>query len=161
MGTRTSTVRKSGQLPTSKPMASARRVSLFRREIRISLSSAAIDILFARAAVLSEGQADESGYFGSTMITIDCARAADLVSDPCDAATVERIATLISIDERVAQRARGIGIKEAERLAGSRLSAPKLDMHVRQNGVHLHIDLDVEAATKSAAAVTKTAGAKN
>ena len=39
-------------LPGRKPMATARRVSLFEREIRVRLSSAAVEILFELAAVL-------------------------------------------------------------------------------------------------------------
>ena len=54
-----------------KPMATARRVSLYEREIRVHLGTAAIEILFASAEVLSEGQRHGARYFGSTMIGID------------------------------------------------------------------------------------------
>src|SRR6266545_3755295 len=95
-------------LPPKKPMATVRRVSLFEREIRIGLSAAAIEILFDLASVLSEGAREPEGYFGSTMITIELARAAVLVSDPCDASTVHRLAELIATDARVFERARGL-----------------------------------------------------
>ena len=52
-------------------MARARRVSLFQREIRISLSSAALDILYNLAQVLSEGGVDGDAFYGSVMVTID------------------------------------------------------------------------------------------
>ena len=126
-------------------MAAARRVSLFQRDVRICLSSAAVEILFDRASVLSEGALDGDGYFGSTMITFDCARAAHLVSDSCDPATVRRVRDLVGGDERVRERARTLGTHEAERLAGAMLLQSQVDMRVRANGNHLHIDLDIEA----------------
>jgi hypothetical protein len=132
-------------LPPRKPMAAARRVSLFEREIRVGLSSAAVEILFQLASILSEGAREEGGYFGSTMITIDLARAAALVSDPCDATTVRRVADLLSADGRVRERARAVAAAEADRLAGSPLGRAQIDLRVRTSGRHLHIDVDVEA----------------
>lgn len=132
-------------LPPRKPMRSARRVSLFEREIRIRLSSSAIDILFQLAAPLSEGQVDGDHYFGSTMITFDLGRAGALVSDECDEETARRAADLIAGDERVLERARALGIREATRLAGVGLRPPQIDVRVRRTGQHLHLDMDIEA----------------
>jgi hypothetical protein len=126
-------------------MISARRVSLFEREIRIGLSSAALEILFDLASVLSEGEAEEGGYLGSTMITIDLVRAAPLVSDPCDTNTVRHVAELLATDRRVRERARDLAAAEAGRLAGASLGSAQIDLRVRQSGHHLHIDVDVEA----------------
>jgi hypothetical protein len=137
--------REEGLLPPRKPMASARRVSLFEREVRVRLSSAAVEILFERASILSEGQQEDGGYYGSTMITVDCARAAHLVSDSCDAAVVKRVRDLCAADERIRERARAVGVGEAERLAGTELAEPQVDVRVRASGAHLHIDVDVEA----------------
>lgn len=135
-------------LPKRKPMAVSSRVSLFSRDVQLSLSSAAIDILFAKASVLSEGQVENSGYFGSTMITFDCTRAADLISDACNPATVRRVCDLLGADERVRNRARKLGSTEAARLAGTQLRRAHVDMRVRASGNHLHIDLDVEGKTR-------------
>ena len=132
-------------LPPRKPMAVARRVSLFEREIRVGLSSAAVEILFQLASILSEGSRENGGYFGSTMITIDLGRAAALVSDPCDATTVRRVADLIAADPRVRDRARAVAAAEADRLAGAPLGRRQIDLRVRTSGQHLHIDVDVEA----------------
>lgn len=139
-------------LPEPKPMARAGRVSLFRREIHVGLSSAAVEILFGRASLLSEGQLEEDGYFGSTMITIDCARIGDVVSDSLKSSTFERVAELLAGDEAVRERARQLGAEEAERLAGENLIEPQIDVRVRQSGSHLHIDLDVEATSSRARA---------
>lgn len=131
--------------PQRKPMATARRVSLFEREIRVRLSSPAIEILFGLAQVLSEGQVDGGGYFGSTMVTIDLSRATGAVSDECDAATARRVADLLASDPRVRRRATELAIAEAEARAGCQLVSPQVDLRVRASGVHVQIDVDVEA----------------
>ena len=131
------------QAQPRKPMATARRVSLFEREIRVGLSSAAVEILFDLASILSEGAHEAGGFFGSTMVTIDLARATTLVSDACDAATVKRVAELIAADPRVRERARGIAAAEADRMAGARLRTPQIDVRARASGRHLHLDIDV------------------
>lgn len=135
-------------LPDRRPMASVRRVSLFQREIRMHLSSAALDILLADAAVLSEGQLEEGCYFGSTMITIDLTRVSHLVSDSCDLTTARKAGELIAKDKRFEKRARQIGAREAERLAGEPIADLQIDLRVRTNGCHLHVDMDVEASNE-------------
>jgi hypothetical protein len=120
-------------------------VSLFEREIRVRLSSPALEILFDAAGVLSEGCIEGDGYFGSTMITIDLRTVAALVSEGCDAAVARRLAELVAADRRVRQRAQAIAIAEAsDRIAGE-LRSPQVDIRVRSTGVHLHIDVDLEA----------------
>ena len=132
-------------------MAAARRVSLFEREIRVRLSSAAIEILFDLAAVLSEGQLEDDGYYGSTMITIDLARATAAVRDDCDAATARRVTDLLADDARVTERARALALAEAEARAGCALASGQVDIRVRSTGAHVHIDVDVEATRARAA----------
>jgi hypothetical protein len=139
-----------GPLPPPKPMASCRRVSLYRREIHLSPSAAALEILFSLASQLSEGQRDGDGWLGSTMITVDLERVAHLVSDACDAATARRLAELAAQDDRVKAWARGIGLHAAERAAGGPLIAPAIDVRVRAAGHHLHIDVDVEGKLAAA-----------
>lgn len=142
--------RPSPDLPPTKPMAVCRRVSLYQREILLRPSSAAIEILFSLAGELSEGQRSAAGYTGSTMMTVDLARAASLVSDACDAATVRQLAELAAHDERVVRRARGVALRAAERVAGGDLAAPQIDVRVTASGEHLHIDVDVEGAVGEA-----------
>ena len=137
--------------PPRKPMISARRVSLFERDIRVGLSSAAIEILLERASVLSEGQLQPSGYFGSTMITIDASRAAELVAESCDVATVQRLGGLVGADERFRERARAVGLREARRLAGKSLEGAEVDLRIRTAGPLLHVDLDVGVEIRHAA----------
>lgn len=125
-------------------MAAARRVTLFEREIRVRLSTAAIDILFDCADVLSEGELRGDGYFGSTMITIDLARAGAAVREECDAASARQVAELCAKDPRVRARARVVAAADAEVRAGARLSRVDVELRARAAGARVHIDLDVE-----------------
>ena len=138
--------------PAPKPMAAAQRVSLFHREIRTSLSSAAVEILLGQALILSEGQFEDQGFFGSTMITIDCSRAHEWVSDPCDATTVRQVGELLLRDDRFRDRAREIAEREAKRLARKRLGVMQIEMRLRTSGTNLHVDVDVEATPSQARA---------
>ncbi len=143
--------RKPGEIPR-KPMAKARRVSLFEREIRIGLSSAAIEILIELGSLLSEGQIEDDLYFGSTMMTIDLAQASALVSDTCDIATARTVADLVVSDERVRDRARKVAEGEAQRIAATELTDVQIDVRVNHSGSHLQLDMDVEASVGAAAA---------
>lgn len=133
-------------------MASARRVSLFQRDIRTTLSSAAVEILVGQAQILSEGQIEGRSFYGSTMITIDCSRAGQWVSDPCDATTVRQIGELLLRDDRFRERAREVGEREAKRLARAPLGPIQIEMHLRTSGNNLHVDVDVEATPSQARA---------
>jgi hypothetical protein len=132
-----------------KPMVRATRVTLFEREMREKLSASAVEILFQRARVLSEGRRADSptagnAFFGSTMITIDLRELADLVRDAPDAATAEKLAALIDEDARVAKRVRQIAALEAERLGGG--AARAVEVRVRWEDAIVYIDADVEGA---------------
>ena len=83
-----------------RPLARVQRIALFEREVRERLSRAALDLVFERAEVMSEGQrssrAGQPVYFGSTMLTIDLEALAPQLREPCDAGTARRLATLLS-----------------------------------------------------------------
>ncbi len=133
-------------------MAQASRVSLFHREIRTKLSSAAIEILLGQATLMSEGQFEQRCFFGSTMITIDCSQASEWVSDSCDATTVRQIAELLLRDDRFRERARIVGEREAMRQARASLGPMQVEMRIRTSGNSLHVDVDVEATLLQARA---------
>lgn len=137
---------------TRKPMARASQVSLFHREIRTSISSAAVEILLGQAQVLSEGHLDSDLYCGSTMITIDCSQAGHWVSDPCDSTTVRQLADLLLKDDRFRASVRELGMREAQRLARRALGTTQIEMSLRTAGTNLHVDLDVEATPTKARA---------
>jgi len=128
-------------------MASARRVSLFEREVRVRLAPAGLDVLFDEARVISEGQHDGPRWYGSTMMTIDLARVQARVADDCDQACARRVAELAAADERVRDRTRRLALAHAARDGGA-LEAPAIDLHVHREGRIVHLDLDVEARRK-------------
>jgi hypothetical protein len=134
-----------------KPMARALKVTLFEREVREKLSASAVEILFQRARVLSEGRRSDSpsagdAFFGSTMLTIDLSELGDLVRDPADAATAARLAQLIADDSRVQKKVRQIAASEADRLAGAPCNAKAVEVRVRAEGHIVYLDIDVEGA---------------
>jgi len=128
-------------------MAPARRVSLFEREVSVRLAPAAIELIHGNCRVLSEGGLANNVYTGSTMLTVDLARARDRISDPADASTALRVAVLYASDERCRVEARRIAMSEARRLAGCDLSSPLVDVESRARGAEVHLSLDVEART--------------
>jgi hypothetical protein len=128
-------------------MASARRVSLFEREVRVRLAPAGLDLLFDEARVLTEGQTDGERYYGSTMMTIDLRRVQARVSDECDDGCAKKVAGLLADDDRARVRARRIALAEAVR-AGGAIESPQIDVRVHPEGRALHLDLDVEAVSK-------------
>jgi hypothetical protein len=132
-------------MQSRKPMASARKVALFDREIRITLSQAAVEILFESADILSEGERRGDGYFGSTMITLDLTRVASLVREDCDAASARRVAELAMADKRVRERAKALAAADAAERAGTLLQRVDCELRGRAVGTRVHLDVDVEA----------------
>lgn len=127
-----------------KPMARAFRPSLFQRDIQYRLSSAAVEMLFERAQVLSEGQIERGRYYGSTMISLDLDRLEGNIAEDITAETAVRFGSLADRDPLLAARAHAIGRDEARKLAGE-LRDTQIDIGVRTRGAHVYIDLDIEA----------------
>jgi hypothetical protein len=136
-------------VPARKPMARATRITLFEREVRERLSRAALDILFARAELLSEGQRSvrggKEGYFGSTMLTIDLPSLTAVLRDECDAGTAHRLVALMEMDGSLPLRIRDIAEREAIRIASARLKDVRTHVVIRAQGAKVFIDVDVEA----------------
>ena len=102
-------------------------------------------LLHDAARVMHEGGLVGDLYAGSTMMTVDLSRTANLISDPPDASTAQRIAFLYAADDRCREHARRIAIAEARRAAGCDLSMPHVDVESRARGAELHLSLNVEA----------------
>jgi len=126
-------------------MAMARRVSLFERAVSVRLAPVAVELIHGSARMLTEGAMAGDRYTGSTMMTIDLARAADRISDPPDASTALRVAVLYAGDERCRFEARRLAVDEARRMAGCDLTSPLVDVVSRARGTEVHLSLDVEA----------------
>jgi hypothetical protein len=126
-------------------MACARRLSVFHRRVQVELSPTALELLWGAMRVVSEGGLDGDVWSGSTMITVDLATLAHRLSDPIDATTAHRVASLAPGDPRVRQRARQVAFAEAGRLAAGALIQPTIDLQARAQGAVVHFALDVEA----------------
>jgi hypothetical protein len=136
-------------LAARRPMARAIRIGLFEREVRERPARAALDLLFARAEVISEGQRSQRGgrdaYFGSTMLTFDLPALAVLLRDACDAATALRLAGLLEADGSVGKRVQELAKREAARVAGAHPREVSTHVTIRAQGAKVFIDVDIEA----------------
>lgn len=135
-------------MPAKKPMAGARRLTVFHRKVELGLSATALELVFEAPKVVSEGGVHGERYAGSTTITVDLAALAPRLSDEPDASTARRIAALAGDDPRVRQRARAIAFDEARRLAKLTLIQPEIDLQVKSHGPIVHFALDVEATVR-------------
>jgi hypothetical protein len=131
-----------------RPLARVARIALFEREVRERPSRAALELVFRRAEVISEGQrAHRDGrptYFGSTMLTLDLEALAPSLRESCDAGTARRLAGLLAGDPSVSSRIKAIATREAIRLAGGRLRTIATEVKVSARGARVFIDVDVE-----------------
>jgi hypothetical protein len=109
-----------------KPLAKIRRRPFLVRRSQAVLSRALEQLLFDHADVLSEGGLRVAGshgtYFGSTMISIAFAR----------------IESEVSLARAEAAR----------RVRDGTLGTAVCDVRVRDDGKHLHIDVDLEAEVR-------------
>lgn len=132
-----------------RPMARAARIAIFEREVRERLSRAAIEVLLARADVLSEGQRLTRGgrplFEGSTMLTLDLSRTSALFRESGDPATARRLAAMLAKDTWARNRVRQLATKEAERLSHTKVREVSAEMRVSSKGAKVLIDVDVEA----------------
>jgi hypothetical protein len=131
-----------------RPMARVERIALFEREVRERPSRAALELVFRRAEVISEGQrANRDGrpvYFGSTMLTLDLETLGPALREACDAGAARRLAALLAGDPSVTARVKTIATREATRLAGGRLRTIATEIKVSARGARVFIDVDVE-----------------
>jgi hypothetical protein len=130
-------------------MAMARRVSLFERQVSVRLAPVAVDILHGAARMLSEGELAGDIYAGSTMLTVDLTRTANVISDPPDASTAQKVALLYAADDRCRDHAKRIAVAEARKAAGCELTAPHVDVESRSRGAELHLSMSVEAQRRT------------
>jgi hypothetical protein len=127
-------------------MAFVRRVSLFRREIRESISPAALDVLLSSAGRISEGQLSGERYYGSTMLTIDLTRIQGRVRDVCDVATAARLSRHMNEEQDARGVVRRIALEEACRVAGRQIALLEAEVRVRAEGQLIYVDVDLEGA---------------
>jgi hypothetical protein len=129
-----------------RPMAQVRKIPLIEREIRERLSQAALDAIFALAQVISEGEADQGQFLGSTMLTLDVAAFADLLREPADEGTARRLAALLAKEESLPRRVDGVVRREVERILSCAPQAVRGETRIRAQGTRVFLDVDVEAS---------------
>ena len=110
--------------PKRSRMAMARRVSLFEREVAVKLAPLALDLLHDVARVMTEGEIAGDVYAGSTMLTVDLARTAAMISDPPDASTAQRVAFLYVSRRRALAASARAPWRSARRAGAPAASSP-------------------------------------
>jgi hypothetical protein len=132
-----------------RPMAQVRRIALIEREVRETLSQAALDAVFAHAEVMSEGEsrqeAGKNTFLGSTMLTCDLAATSDILREPPDDGTARRLAALLLKDKSLDPRIEAIVRREVERLTGCQPKKVRGETRIRIQGTRVFLDVDVEA----------------
>lgn len=132
-----------------RPMAQVRRIGLIEREVRETLSRAALDAVFAHAEVMAEGETrQEAGrtvFLGSTMLTCDLAATSELVREPPDDGTARRLGSLLAKDKTLSQRIEPIVEREVERITGLQPKKVRSEIRIRVQGARVFLDVDVEA----------------
>ena len=132
-----------------RPMAQVRRIGLIEREVRETLSQAALDAVFAHAEVISEGEsrqeAGKTSFFGSTMLTCDLASTSEILREPPDDGTARRLAALLLKDKSLDQRIETIVRREVERITSRQPKKVRGETRIRIQSTCVFLDVDVEA----------------
>ncbi len=130
-------------------MVQVRRIALIEREVREHLSQAALDAVFARCEVLSEGEVStglgKTVFLGSTMLTCDVMVLGEILREPADEGTALRMAALLVKDASLDARAQSIVRREVERITRGKPKSVRGETRIRVRGTRVCLDIDVEA----------------
>lgn len=132
-----------------RPLARVERIALIGREVREYLSQAALDAVFARAEVMSEGEVSgvqgRSVFLGSTMLTCDVATLGRILREPADEGTARRLTSLLGKEPSLDSRTLPIVRQEVTRITGKRAKSVRGETRLRTQGTKVFLDIDVEA----------------
>jgi hypothetical protein len=132
-----------------RPMVQVRKIPLIEREIREHLSPAALDAVFARAELISEGESGsakgKTHFLGSTMLTFDVSALAEVLREPADEGTARRLAALLAKDKSLDSRVEPIVRREVERITQGKAQSVRGETRLRTQGTRVFLDIDVEA----------------
>ena len=132
-----------------RPMVQVRRIALIEREVREHLSQAALDAIFARSQVISEGEVStgqgKTVFLGSTMLTCDVSALGEILREPADEGTARRMAALLAQEASLDARAQTIVRREVERITRSKPKSVRGETRIRVRGTCVFLDIDVEA----------------
>lgn len=147
------------QLLPAPPWLHVQRIPLIRREVVESLSASALELLWSRAEVVVEGDAELGAptpgqrFYASVMVTIDLATCSMHMREPSDAATALRLAELLAAGgDAVRKKLLEIVRPELSRLCGQSIGRHKihLDHDLRADGSRVLIDGDAWMSLESA-----------
>jgi hypothetical protein len=133
-----------GRAHRLKPPVRVRPSALLRSRSGYSLGARAVDELYRVAEVLSEGRRDADTFFGTTLVTIDLARALSGVE--LNDALLSRLREAITGSVRVRLRAMRLAHDDlARRFPDETIGTARTETEVRIEGTTLHVDVDLEA----------------
>ena len=143
-----------------KPMVPARKVSLFRREIREWISPPAFEILIGAAEVITEGsfdttEADDPSFLGSIQIKVPLGSCDTFIRYPLDAAAARRLTQMLQDDEIAQEVLLELAQRETERAAGCALFELQTEIETSHQGDELRISIDVEGLVRKINSHTK------
>ncbi len=135
------------------PMVSARKVSLFRREIKEWISPPAFEILIGAAEVIAEGSFDTTEndnplFLGSILIKVDLSACSSYIQDPLDAAAAKRLTQMILSDQIAREVLTELALREAERSAGCALFELQTEIDASHKGNELSICIELEGLVR-------------
>ena len=134
-----------------------RRIPLIRREVRESLSESALEILFADAELLVEGDHELGNRgislgraYATVMLTVDLARSAPLLRERADEATAERVAELMRGSAEVRRRVTELARPKLAKLFGEDPRSLRIELlpSVRVSGARILIDGDAVVSVR-------------
>ena len=132
-----------------RPMVQVRRIALIEREIREYLSQAALDAVFDRSEVISEGETSsvqgKTIFVGSTMLTFDVGALGEVLREPPDEDTARRMGTLLAKEPSLEARTQLIVRGEVERITRGKPKSVRGETRIRVRGTRVYLDIDVEA----------------
>jgi len=132
-----------------RPMVQVRRIALIEREVREHLSQAALDAIFVRCDVISEGETSSNQgktlFLGSTMLTCDVSALGEVLREPADEGTAQRMAALLAKEASLDTRAQTIVRREVERITRCNPKSVRGETRIRVRGTRVFLDIDVEA----------------
>lgn len=136
-----------------------RRIPLIRREVRESLSDNALELLFGSAELLIEGDrelaverlSDAERAYATVMVTLDLTTCANLLREPADEATAERVAELMRGSASVRRQLIELARPKLAELVDAPPRALRIELlpAVRVAGARILIDGDVVVSLRS------------
>ncbi len=141
------TIKSEGRARPLKPLVRVRPGALLRERSGWALGARAVDELYRVAEVLTEGRCEDDTFFGTTLITIELARALDGLGVDADPAVLARVRDAIGGSVRVRLRAMRLAEDDvARRFPDCTIGTARTETRFRFEDTRLYVDVDLEAS---------------